>query len=70
MAIAHRITHELMPRSPGVFFNKLKSAVPIMISEAFDFLMLLLEPPPPLHNSYSLNSKSKAYALSAEDCAI
>jgi hypothetical protein len=31
------ITHGLIQRLPGVFFNKLKSAAPIMISEAFGF---------------------------------
>ena len=31
------ITHGLMQRLPGVLFDKLKSAAPIMISEAFDF---------------------------------
>jgi hypothetical protein len=43
------ITHELMQRLPGVFFNKLKSAAPIMISEAFDFPSVGTTPvPPPL----------------------
>ena len=43
------ITHELIQRLPGVFFNKLKSAVPIMISEAFDFPSVGTTPiPPPL----------------------
>jgi hypothetical protein len=31
------ITHELMQRLPGVSFNKLRLAAPVMISEAFDF---------------------------------
>ena len=43
------ITHELMQRLPGVFFNKLKSTAPIMISEAFDFPPVVTTPvPPPL----------------------
>ena len=43
------ITHELMQRLPGVFFKKLKSAAPIMISEAFDFPSVGTTPvPPPL----------------------
>jgi hypothetical protein len=43
------ITHELMQRLPGVSFNKLKSAAPIMISEAFDFPSVGTTPvPPPL----------------------
>ncbi|KAF8489081.1 hypothetical protein F5888DRAFT_1212178 [Russula emetica] len=43
------ITHQLMQRLPGVFFNKLKSAAPIMISEAFDFPSGGTTPvPPPL----------------------
>jgi hypothetical protein len=43
------ITHELMKRLPGVFFNKLESAAPIMISEAFDFPSVGTTPvPPPL----------------------
>jgi hypothetical protein len=41
------ITHELMQRLPGVFFNKLKSAAPIMISEAFDFPSIGTTPVPP-----------------------
>jgi hypothetical protein len=42
--------NELMQRlPPGVFFNKLKSAAPIMISEAFDFPSVGTTPvPPPL----------------------
>ena len=43
------ITHELMQRLPGVFFNKLKSTPPIMISESFDFPSVVTTPvPPPL----------------------
>ena len=42
------ITHELIQRLPGVFFNKLKSAAPIMISEAFDFPTVGITPVPPL----------------------
>jgi hypothetical protein len=43
------ITHELMQRLPGVFFNKLNPAAPIMISEAFDFPSVVTTPvPPPL----------------------
>jgi hypothetical protein len=41
------ITHELIQRLPGVFFNKLKSAAPIMISEAFDFSSVMTTPVPP-----------------------
>jgi hypothetical protein len=41
------ITHELMQRLPGVFFNRLKSAAPIMISEAFDFPSVVITPVPP-----------------------
>jgi hypothetical protein len=41
-------THKLMQRLPGVFFNKLKSAAPIMISEAFDFPSVVTTPVPPL----------------------
>ena len=41
------ITHELMQRLPGVFFNKLKSAAPIMISEAFNFPSVGTTPVPP-----------------------
>ncbi len=41
--------HELVRRLPGVFFNKLKSAGPITISEAFDFPSVGTTPiPPPL----------------------
>jgi hypothetical protein len=43
------ITHKLMQRLPGVFFNKLKSTAPIMISEAFDFPSVgTTSVPPPL----------------------
>jgi len=42
------ITHKLMQRLPGVSFNKLKSASPIMISEAFDFPSFGTTPVPPL----------------------
>jgi hypothetical protein len=43
------ITHGLMQRLPGVFFNKLKSAAPILMSEAFDFPSVVITPvPPPL----------------------
>ena len=42
------ITHELMQRLPGVSFNKLKSASPIMISDAFDFPSFGTTPVPPL----------------------
>jgi hypothetical protein len=43
------ITHELMQRLPGVFFNKLKPAAPLMISEAYDFPSVVTTPvPPPL----------------------
>ena len=43
------ITHKLIQRLPGVSFNKLKSAAPIMISEAFDFPSVGINPvPPPL----------------------
>jgi hypothetical protein len=43
------ITHKLMQRLPGVFFTKLKSDAPIMISEAFDFPSVGTTPvPPPL----------------------
>jgi len=42
-----KITHELMQRLPGVFFNKLKSAALIMISEAFDFPSVGTTPVPP-----------------------
>ena len=46
-----RITHKLIRRLPGVFFNKLKSRppTPIMIREAFDFPSVGTTPvPPPL----------------------
>jgi hypothetical protein len=42
------ITHELMRRLPGVSFNKLKSAAPVMISDAFDFPSFGTTPVPPL----------------------
>ena len=40
-------TKNLMRRLPGVFFSELKPAVPIMISEAFDFSFFELTPVPP-----------------------
>jgi hypothetical protein len=43
-----RITHGLLRRLPGVFFNELKSATPIMIREVFDFPYVLVTPVPPL----------------------
>ena len=43
------ITHELIQRLPGVFFNELKSAAPIRISQAFGFPSVGNTPvPPPL----------------------
>jgi len=36
-----------MQRLPGVFFNELKSAAPIVISEAFDFPSVAITPAPP-----------------------
>ena len=41
------ITHELMQRLPGVFFKKLKSPAPTMISEALDFPSIGNTPVPP-----------------------
>ena len=41
-------THKLVQRLPGVFFNKLKSAAPTMISEAFNFPSVVTTPVPPL----------------------
>jgi len=43
----NEITHELMQRLPGVSFNKLDSASPIMISKAFDFPSVGTTPVPP-----------------------
>ena len=43
------ITHKLIQRLPGVFFNKLESVAPIIISEAFGFPSVGTTPvPPPL----------------------